>query len=134
MENKKQLWREVLLCAIWVLVGTGLMYGVFALLGKLSGKVLLGGLLGAALGIGNYALMALSVSKASDKAEEGDVKAGKAIMTGSMLGRYLLLLLSLVFIVKTGYFHPYAAIIPLLIAHASLYLSEIFRKAGERRQ
>ena len=134
MEQKKQLWREVLLCAAGVVLGTGLMYGVFALLGKLNSRVLLGGLLGAVLGIGNYALMALSVSKASDKAEQGDVSGGKTIMTISMAARYILLLLALVFVVKSGFFHPYAAVIPLLIAHATLYLSEFFRKAGERRK
>ena len=133
-DNQKQLLREVLICAAGVAAGTGIMFGVFALLGKLDGKVLLGGLLGALLTVANYGLMALAVAKASQKAEAGDVKGGQLIMSGSMLGRYIFLIAALVLLAKTGWVQPYAAVIPLLIGHATIYLSELFRKAGERKQ
>ena len=53
--------------AIGVCILTALMVGVFLVIGKFDWTVLTGALLGAATGIANFFLMALTVQKAADE-------------------------------------------------------------------
>ena len=86
MKEQNARYREVLLLTVGELIATGLMLGVFALLGKWSVQVLLGGLAGLVLACLNYLLLAVSVDLAAKKAEQGDVAAGKGVMTKIDLG------------------------------------------------
>lgn len=133
MNEKKQLLREFFILGAGLLLGAGVMLGVFALLQKFDMTVLWGALLGVGLTMLNFFLMALSVWRAVDKAEQGDVKGGKRLMTLSMLGRYLLMALVLFAGAKSGLMHPIAMLIPLLLMRPILSLGEVFRKAGENK-
>ena len=133
-DEKKQLYREILLLTVGELIAVGLMLGVFALLGKFGTAVLFGGVLGAALACVNFLLLALSVDLAADKAEAGNVGGGKGIMSLSMLVRYGLMLGGLLLGVLVFKLHPLASALPLVFAHAILLLGEFFRKAGEKKK
>ena len=124
----RQVRREVLLFALGTLVCLGLMYGVYALLHRLTAKVLLGGAVGAALAILNYVLTAAGVLRAADKAEQGDAKSGMRTINLSMLGRYLLMILVLVVFAKSGLCDVIAMVIPLLLSRLVLFFIELFRR------
>lgn len=126
--DKKQTLRELMFFGLGQLVCLGLMYGVFALLDKLTHKVLLGGLLGAALAMLNYFLMAMGVWAAADKAEKGDPAGGKRMMTLSMLGRYLLMILVLVAGAKSGVCDVIAMLVPLALTRVLIFVGEFFRR------
>ena len=72
MNDKKQTLRDILIVSVGELICLGLIYGAFALLHRLDGKVLLGGALGALTAILNYFLLAVSVFSAADRAAAGD--------------------------------------------------------------
>ena len=130
-DRENDIWqvrREVLLFALGTLVCLGLMYGVYALLHRLTAKVLLGGAVGAALAILNYVLTAAGVLRAADKAEQGDAKSGMRTINLSMLGRYLLMILVLVVFAKSGLCDVIAMVIPLLLSRLVLFFIELFRR------
>lgn len=133
MNEKQQVYREILWLSLGELVAAGVMVGVFALLGKFSGKVLFGALLGAAVSCLNYLLMAVFVNLAADKAEQGNVAGGRGLMTLSMFLRYALMLGTLALGVLVLKLHPLATTLPLIFAHLLLLLGEAFRKAGEKK-
>ena len=114
--------------AIGELICLGLIYGAFALLGKLDGKVLLGGAVGALTAVLNYFLMAVGVFAAADRAEAGDVARGKRIIGLSMLGRYLLMIAILVIGAKSGLCNVIAMVIPLALFRIILFIGEFFRR------
>ena len=127
-EQKRQVYRELKLFALGELLILALVCGGFALLGKWSGKVLAGALTGAGLAMLNYALMALGVFKAAEKAEAGDPASGQRTMTLSMLGRYLLMIAVLVIGAKSGRCDVIAMVIPLALSRLILYAAELFRR------
>ena len=126
--EKRRMLRELMRFTIGQLICLGLMYGVYALLGKLDAKVLLGGAIGVTLAVLNYVLMAVGVWAAADKAEKGDAAGGKRTLTASMLGRYLLMILVLVAGAKSGWCDVIAMLIPLLLARPLIYVGEFFRR------
>lgn len=126
--DKRQTLREIGLFAVLQLVCLAVMFGVFALLHRLSGKVLLGGAIGAAVTILNYFLTALGVWAAADKAEQGDVAGGKRIITLSMLGRFLLMGGLLLAGALSGYCDVIAMVIPLALMRPLIYAGEFFRR------
>lgn len=128
MNDKKQTLRELLIMAAGELICLGLLYGGFALLGKLDGKVLLGGAVGAFTAILNYFLMAVGVYAAAERARAGDPARGRRMMSLSMLGRYLLMIAILVIGAKSGYCSVIAMVIPLALFRILLYVGEFFRR------
>lgn len=122
------LRRELLIFAAGELIGLGLMLGVYALLHKFSLMVVLGGCVGAALAILNYALTALGVARAADKAEQGDAVGARRMISLSMTVRYLLLIGALVGCALSGRFDVVAMVIPLLLGRLVISLGELFRK------
>ena len=91
MEARKIVFHETGIVAVGVLICTVLMIGVFALLGNLDLSVVLGGLVGLVLAVGNFFFMAICASLAADKATEQDVKGGKALVQSSYFIRLLVL-------------------------------------------
>ncbi len=126
--KNRPLLRELLIFALGELLVLGLMYGVYALLRRLDGPVLLGGAAGAAMAMLNYGLTALGVAMAADKAEQGDVKRAQSTVSLSMALRYVLLIGLLVLGAKSGYCNIIAMVIPLLLARLVIALGEFFRK------
>lgn len=128
MNDKKQALRELSVIALGELLVFGLICGGFALLGRLDGKVLLGAAMGAGTAILNYFLMAVGVFAAADKAEAGDPARGKRIISLSMLGRYVLMIVILLVFAKSGLCNVIAMVIPIALFRVLIYVGELFRR------
>lgn len=128
MNDKQQTLRELLIFALGELVCLGLLYGAFALLGKLDSKVLLGGAIGAVTAVLNYFLMAVGVYAAAARAEAGDPARGRRIVSLSMAGRFLLMIAILVVGAKSGLCNVVAMVIPLLLFRVLIFVGEFFRR------
>ena len=133
MEEKKLLYREIGIMAIGEVVGGSVMFGVFALLGKLDGGVLLGGAVGVVLAVANYFFMAVGVDKAASKAEAGNPAGGQVVIRISMLVRYLILAAALIVAAKSGRVNIIALLVPLVLSRPILAVGEFFRKSGEKQ-
>ena len=130
MNSKKIVWTETGIVAAGVLICTGVMIGVFALLGKFDMSVLLGGAVGALLAIGNFFFMAVGIVLAADKAQNQEVKAGKLLARNSYLLRLLALAILLFACAKSGFFNLFALVLPLIFVRPALTIAEFFRKTG----
>lgn len=128
MNDKQQTLRELLIFALGELICLGLLYGAFALLGKLDSKVLLGGAIGAVTAVLNYFLMAVGVYAATARAEAGDPARGRRIVSLSMAGRFLLMIAILVVGAKSGLCNVVAMVIPLLLFRVLIFVGEFFRR------
>lgn len=130
MDSKKIVFHETGIVALGVAICTVLMIAVFALMGYYDTSVLLGGLIGAVLAIGNFFFMAVGTSLAADKAEQQDVKGGKALVQQSYLLRLVVLFVILFACAKSGLFNLFALVLPLMFVRPSLTIAEFFRKKG----
>lgn len=128
MNEKKQTYRELLIIAVGELICLGLIYGGFALLHKLDQRVLIGGAVGVLTVVLNYFLMAVGVNAAADCAEAGDPARGKRIISLSMAGRYVLMIVVLVVGAKSGWCNVVAMVIPLALFRVILLIGEFFRR------
>lgn len=133
MDAKKIVFRETGIVAAGVLICSGVMVAIFYLLGRFDLSVLLGGAAGALLSIGNFFFMALSASLAADKAEQQEVNAGKLLVRNSYVIRLLVLALFLFACAKSGLFHPFALVLPLVFVRPTLTIAEFFRKTGDKQ-
>ena len=128
MESKKIVFRETAIIALGQLVCTGLMFAVFALLGKFDRSVLLGGVIGSVMTVANFFFMAVSTSIAADQAQEQDVARGKATVKISFLLRHIILFIVLLAAAKSGLCNTIALIVPLVFVRPIITLGEFFRK------
>ncbi|MBO4419729.1 MAG: ATP synthase subunit I [Oscillospiraceae bacterium] len=128
MNDKQQTRRELLIFALGELICLGLIYGAYALLGKLDSKVLLGGAVGMVTAVLNYFLMAVTVYAAAAKAEAGDPVRAKRMVSLSMLGRFALMVAILVIGAKSGQCDVIAMVIPLLLFRVLIFVGEFFRR------
>ena len=131
MDSRKIVYRETAVIAAGVSVCTAVMFAVWFLLGKFDASVLLGGLVGAALSIGNFFFMAMGTSLAADKAEAQDVKAGQLLVRNSYMLRLVVLFVILFACAKSGFFNLFALALPLVFIRPTLTVAEFFRKKGE---
>ncbi len=129
-ESRKIVLRETAVVAIGEAVCCGIMVGVFALLKAFSLPVLWGALVGYALTVANFLVMAIGTALAADRAEEQNVAAGKNLIRGSMALRYLVLLVLLIAFAKSGICNVLALVLPLAFVRPVLMLAEFFRKKG----
>lgn len=106
--------------ALGVLVGTGIMIAVFALLKKLDGTVIFGALLGSAAAIANFFCMGISLQKAL-----ADPDRAKAMVQRS----YTLRMLGMVAVMVIGfalpYFHKVAVVIPFLLPGITIHVMRL---------
>ncbi len=131
--------KDILLQVLRVFIGeavcTAIMILFYFLLHKLDASVLLGALAGSILAIGNFFFLSLSVAKAADRTTSGGeaaaAKAKVSIQRSSTM-RMLVLLALYFLLLKTGYFSPLAAVLPLLFTQVSIYVTEFFRKDGDK--
>ena len=70
MDSRKFILRKTAVIALGQTVCVAVMIGVFALLGHFERSVLLGGILGGVIAIGNFFAMAVCADLAADKAEK----------------------------------------------------------------
>ena len=89
------------------------MLAIYAVVGRFTTAVLLGGLLGTVIAVGNFLALSITVSNALDRAAAGDnsVKACMSIQSSSVVRTAIL-----------------AVIYVLLFAQAAIKLIEFFRK------
>ena len=129
-ESRKIVLKETGIIAIGEAVCVALMYGVYALLGKFSISVLLGGLVGLVLATGNFFFLAVVATLAADRAENQDVAGGQKLMKSSYPIRLLVLAGLLILCAKSGVFDVIALVLPLLFVRPVLTIAEFFRKKG----
>lgn len=130
MDTRKIVFRETLIIAVGELVCSAIMVGIFAALGQFQMNVLWGALAGSGVMIANYFLMAVGVSVAADRAQQGNAKSAKTLVQLSTLGRLLLMGVILFAGIKLGA-NVFALVLPLLFARPTLMLAEFFRKKGD---
>ena len=133
MKSKNTAFRETASVAIGQVLCTAAMIAVFALVGKYSLSVLLGGLLGAAVATANFFIMSFVANLAADKAEAQDVAGGQKLIHLSYLCRMIGMFLVLILCAKSGYFHPLALVLPLAFTRPILTIAELFKKKGENK-
>ena len=133
MDSRKLVLQETAIITIGPVLCVAAMFGIFALLGKFDQTVLWGGILGGVLAILNFFFMAIGANLAADKAEADNVKGGKAIIQGSFMLRYLLLIVVLFAGAKSGFCNVIALVLPLVFTRPILTVGEFFRKSGENK-
>ena len=125
-QNKAiQALRSMLPILLLAVAMTGIMLGVYALLGKLTGKVLLGAALGTAAALVNFTVMTLSVVKA-ESAESPE--RGALQVRLNYIIRMIVLAAVLIVALKTRLFEPVATVLPLCFIRIAIFISELFRK------
>ena len=133
MYVRKEVLRQTGIVALGEAIGVAAMIGVFALLGQYSSKVLLGGLVGGAVTVGNFLAMAIAVNIAADKAKSQDVKGGQATIKGSYILRMAVMAVILFAFAKSGLCDVIALVVPLIFMRPTLTVAEFFRrKPGDK--
>ena len=130
MDSRKIVFKETAIIAVGELILSGIMVGVFAALGHFQWNVLWGALAGSAVMIANYFFMAVTVSLAADRAQQGDVEQAKKMVQMSSVGRLIAMGLVLFLGIKLGA-NVIALVLPLAFARPILMLAEFFRKKGD---
>ena len=132
MNSRKYVFKETLTIAVGEAICVAVRLGVFALLGKFDRSVVLGGILGGLIAVGNFFFMAVGVTLAADKAEEQDVRGGKAMVSSSYTIRLIVMAVVLFAAAKSGYCNVFALVIPLVFVRPVLTVGEFFRKSGDK--
>lgn len=117
--------RSMLPILLTVPLMSGIMIGVYALLGKLTAQVLLGALLGTVVALLNFTVMTFSVIKAEDAASP---EKGALQVRGNYTLRMIVLAVVLILALKTKRFDPVATVLPLCFNRIAIFISELFRK------
>jgi len=118
--------------AVCEAIGVGLMFVIYALLGQLNGRSLLGGLLGGLVAVLNFLALSVTVSLAADRAERtGDWQRAQLSIRSSAVFRLLVMGVVLFFILKTDRCDVLATLLPLVFVKPSLMLIEYFRKGDD---
>ena len=128
MESRKFIFKETAIVALGQVICIAVMIGVFALLGQFDRSVLLGGILGGVAAVANFFFMAVGASLAADKAENQDVKGGKATVQLSHIVRMAVLAVVLFALVKSGLCNVITVVLPLAFTRPILTVGEFFRK------
>lgn len=133
-ESRKFVLKETALVFAGVMVCVALMCAVYAMIGRFGMNVLLGGIVGGVLATANFFFMAVSAELAADKAEQDNVKGGKAMIQSSYLIRLVVLFVILFACAKSGWFDLIALVLPLVFVRPVLSVGEFFRKSGDKKQ
>ena len=131
-DARKTVFHETAIIAVGEVIGVAVMLAVFALLGRLDRTVVLGGIIGGLLAVGNFLMMAINVSLAADKAAKQDVKAGKAMVSTSYVTRMVVLFVILFACVKSGLCNVIACVVPLIFVRVTITVAEFMRKSGDK--
>ncbi len=132
MDSRKFILQKTALIALGQALCVAAMIGVFALLGYFDRSVLLGGIFGGIISVGNFFAMAVSADLAADRAEKGNAKAGQSMIQLSYIGRLAVIAVLLFALIKSGLCHVMAAVLPLAFNRPILTLSEFFRKGDAK--
>ena len=127
MNQKNPVFQESLRVSVATFLMLGIMYGIFALTGHFSAKVLYSGFTGWFLNVANFFFMCVAIVNHTDETENSAQQAAMRIR-GSYLIRSLVLLVLLFLLLKSGYFHPVATLVPLLFIRPAIMLDNFFTK------
>lgn len=131
MNLKNSIWKDTAVVAIGQAIGVAVLIAIFAILGHFDLMVLFGGIAGAIIATANYFLMYFFASKAADKAErEQDIAGGQKLIQMSYMGRMIGLLVVLVLLAKSGWFHVITLAVPLAFTRPILTIHELIIKKG----
>ena len=133
MDPRKFIIKETALLALGEAVCVAAMAGIYAMLGSLDYKVLLGGVIGLAIAVGNFFFMAIASDMAAEKALEQDVKRGKAAVKASYTLRLVVMGVLLFVFAKSGHCNVLAMVCPLFFVFPIITVIEFFRKAGGKK-
>ena len=128
LDSRKFILQKTAIIALGQAVCVAVMIGIFALLGYYDRSVLLGGILGGLIAIGNFFVMAVCADLAADRAEQGNPQGGQALVRASYIGRLAVMVVVLFALVKSGLCHVLAAVLPLVFNRPILTMSEFFGK------
>ena len=129
-ESRKLVLKETAVIAVGEAVCVAMMCIVYVIIGKFAISVLLGGLVGLLVAIGNFFALAVVATLASDKAEAGDPIAGQKLMKSSYPIRLLAMAAVLFLCAKSGLFDGVALVLPLVFVRPILAIAEFFKKKG----
>ncbi len=130
MNSRNFILKETARLALGEIVCVCLMCGIFALLNAFGYQVIVGGLLGTLLAVGNFFFMAISADAAADKAVQDDVKGGKQAIKASYSFRLIVIAVLLFLFAKSGHANLIAMVVPLFLVFPLLTVIEFFRKSG----
>lgn len=130
IESRKFILKKTAMVAAGQVLCVAVMIGIFALLGYYDRSVLLGGILGGIVAVGNFFAMAVCADLAADKAEKGNVQGGQALIRASYAGRLAVVAILLFALVKSGLCHVISAVVPLVFTRPILTVSEFFGKGS----
>ena len=130
MKMQPEAKKELLHIAAGTLLCTVVMWAVFSALHlvgwvRFDYTVILGGVVGAAVAVGNFAGICIMVQKVLD---EPDEKRRKAKLQLSYNGRMLLQALWVVVAIAAPCFQPFAGVLPLLFPRVTIYYLQITGK------
>lgn len=128
MDSKKWILKQTAVIAASLAGCTGAMFGVYALIGKFSANVLIGGIVGWAISVGYFFFMSIGNARVADAVTGQDAVRGKAMAQGGALLRYVIIFAVLVVGAKTGLCDPFAMVIPLGLMRPVLMICEFIRK------
>ena len=132
MNYKNPVLQESLRVTVSTLLMLGIMYGIFAVTGYFSVKVLYSGFVGWFLNVANFFFMCVAIVNHTDETENSAAQAAMRIR-GSYLIRSLVLLVILFLLLKSGYFHTIATLVPLLFIRPAVMLDNFFTKMGKKK-
>lgn len=127
-EARRVVLQETTRIAVGEAICVAVMVAVFALLGRYSLQVLLGGIAGGILAILNFFFMAVAASQAMDKAVQQDVKGGQKQIKLNYTLRMIVLFVILFALVKSGACNALASVLPLFFVRITITVAEFFRK------
>lgn len=134
MNPRKFIIRETALLGAGELVCVAAMAGIFAMLDRFDYTVILGGIIGALIAVGNFFFMAIASNAAADKAMEDDVKTGKSMVKASYGARLVAIGVLLFVFAKSGHCNLLALVCPMLFVFPIITVIEFFRKSGESKK
>ena len=128
MDSRKLVLRETAIIAAGVAVCAAVMFGVYALLGYFSTRILISGIVGSVLSILNFFFMAIGACHASDAAGDQDVKRSKVIIKTSYGVRLAVIFVILFAFVKSGVCDALSCVLPLAFVQPVVFVTNFFRK------
>lgn len=132
MDSRKFILQETLYLAIGEVLCSIIMILLYVLLDAFDVSVLLGALIGSALGIANFFLMAVGADAAADKAVTQNVSGGQKTMKLSYTLRLGVIFIVLFICAKSGLCDALAMVLPIAFVRPVLTVVEFFRKPGDK--
>ncbi len=128
MNDRKYVLTETLRLFVGEAICTAAMFGVFALLGYWDLSVLLGGMAGLAVTVGNFFFLAVVATLASERAVQQDVEGAKKMLKVSQTYRFIALAVILGLCAWSGACNLIALVLPLVFQRPIMLIIEFFRK------